>query len=197
MCKSIFALLVFAFSLSAHAQTRAPSAPGAAGRIDDPAFIASVRLVVGHPTYGTSRQRVILGRAPAAITATFVSVGGGMVSGHWELATPADGLPTATDLTPTPLLSNTVRMQQRRFRQKETFSFSLYPGERRVLAGPVITAADLPSVGRYHVLLKIDSVSSINNAVAKMPSRISPVVLEVEFPKPPVTPPPAMTDTAK
>ncbi len=197
MNKSIFTLLVFVFSLSAQAQTRAPSAPGAAGRIDDPASIASVRLVVGHPTHGTSRQRIVLGKTPAAITATFVSVGGGTVSGRWELATPADGIPTATDLTPAPLLSNTARMQQRRFRQKETFSFSLYPGERRVLAGPVITAADLPAVGRYHVLLKIDSVSSINSTVAKMPNRISPVVLEVEFPKPPVTTPPATTDSAK
>jgi hypothetical protein len=176
-------LLPLAFSLGVSSQTRAPSAPGSAGRIDDPMSITSIRLVVGHPTYGSSRQRVILGRAPAAITATFVAAGGGVVSGHWEFAMPADGMPTALDLTPTPLLSSAARMQQRRFRQKEMFTFSLSPGERYVLTGPIIKSSDMPATGRYHVLLKIDSASSMNVAVATMPSRISPIILEVEMPK--------------
>lgn len=191
---SVFLIFLIAVCM-AHGQTRAPSAPGSAGRIDDSMSIASIRLVVGHPTYGTSRQRVILGRAPAAITATFVAVGGGMVSGHWEFAMPADGLPTSVDLTPTPLLSNTARMQQRRFRQKETFTFSLSPGERYVLTGPVIKAQDLPAIGRYHVLLKIDSASSITGVTATMPSRIAPIILEVEMPKAPAATPPPVTTT--
>jgi hypothetical protein len=189
--KAHLVLLLLSLCLQAQAQTSPPSAPGSAGAMGGPMSIATIKLVVGHPTYGTSRQRVILGRAPAAITATFVAVGGGTVSGHWELAAPADGLPTATDLTPTPLLSSTARVQQRRFRQKESFTFSLAPGERYLLVGPTIRAADLPAIGRYHVLLKIDSVSSLGSAAPKMPSRIAPVILEVENPRPILAPEPA------
>lgn len=190
MSKLLTSLLLLSFTLLANAQPGPPSAPGTAGRLGGPMSIASIKLVVGHPTYGTSRQRVVLGRAPAAITATFVAVGGGMVAGHWELAVPADGIPTTLDLTPTPLLSNNARMQQRRFRQKETFGFSLSPGERYVLKGPAINANDLSTIGRYHVVLKIDSVSSINTAAATMPSRVAPIVLEVEAPRPTTMPNP-------
>lgn len=189
-------LLLLAQSLITEAQTTPPSAPGSAGRLGDAASIATIKLVVGHPTYGTSRQRVVLGRAPAAITAAFVAVSGGMVTGHWELATPADGIPTATDLTPTPLLSNSARVQQRRFRLKESFSFSLSPGERYLLTGPSIKAADLPSIGRYHVVLKIDSFSSISGAAPKMPNRVAPIVLVVENPRPPVSTPEPVKATA-
>jgi hypothetical protein len=189
--KAVLSLLMLAISLAATAQTTPPSAPGSAGRLGGAPSIATIKLVVGHPTFGTSRQRVILGRAPAAMTATFVAVTGGTVSGRWELATPADGIPTATDLTPTPLLSNAARIEQRRFRMKESFSFSLSPGERYVLVGPVIKAADLPATGRYHVVLKIDSFSSISGAAPKMPNRIAPIVLEVENPQP------AATDNSK
>jgi hypothetical protein len=112
-----------------------------------------------------------------------------VVMGHWELATPADGIPTATDLTPTPLLSSSARVQQRRFRLKESFSFSLSPGERYLLTGPSIKAADLPSVGRYHVVLKVDSFSSISGAAPKMPNRVAPIVLEVENLRPTVSTP--------
>lgn len=193
MLARLFFLLLLAFAaVQVNAQTNPPSAPGSAGRLGDQMVIASIRTVVGHPVHGGSRQRVVLGRAPAAITATFVAVGGGVVSGHWELATPADGTPTAVDLTPTPLLSQSAKMQQRRFRQKDSFSFSMYPGERRVLVGPSIKAADLPAVGRYHVLLKIDSASSINGVVAKMPNRIAPIILEAELPRPPVEAAPAV-----
>jgi hypothetical protein len=198
--KVIASLLLLSISFLAGAQTTPPSAPGSAGRLGDGASIATIKLVVGHPVYGTSRQRVVLGRDPAAITAAFVAVSGGMVSGHWELATPADGLPTATDLTPTPLLSNAARIQQRRFRLKESFSFSLSPGERYLLAGPTIKAADLAATGRYHVVLKIDSFSSISGAAPKMPSRIAPIVLEVENPRPTVktpAPPNAPADNSK
>ncbi len=185
--KTIASLLLLSISFVAGAQTSPPSAPGSAGRLGDAASIATIKLVVGHPTYGTSRQRVVLGRAPAAITAAFVAVSGGMVTGHWELATPADGIPTAIDLTPTPLLSSSARVQQRRFRLKESFSFSLSPGERYLLTGPSIKAADLPSIGRYHVVLKVDSFSSISGAAPKIPNRVAPIILEVENLRPTVS----------
>ncbi|MEY4295252.1 MAG: hypothetical protein RLY82_940 [Pseudomonadota bacterium] len=180
--KVALSLFLLCIPLMGTAQTTPPSAPGSAGRLGGGASIATIKLVVGHPTFGVSRQRVILGRAPAAITATFVAISGGTVSGRWELVTPADGIPTAIDLTPTPLLSSTARIQQRRFRFKGAFSFSLSPGERYVLAGPPINSADLPGTGRYHVVLKIDSFSSISGAAPKMPSRIAPIILEVENP---------------
>lgn len=194
--KVFASLVLLAVSLAVKAQTPPPSVPGSAGRLGDAPSIATIKLVIGHPTYGTSRQRIILGRAPAAITATFVAVAGGTVSGHWELVTPADGTPTAIDLTPTPLLSNSTRMQQRRFRLKESFSFSLYPGERYVLVGPSIKVADLPAIGRYYAVLKIDSFSSVSGAAPKMPNRIAPIVLEVENPQPlAAARPPVITPT--
>lgn len=164
------------------AQAPPPSAPGSAGRIDDPLEITSIRVVVGHPEHGLNRQRIASGRAAPAISALFITKGSGQVSGHWELATPADGAPTATDLTPTPSLSSTARFNQRRFKRLESFSFSLSPGERHIIHGPLIDAALMPQIGRYHVILRLDSVSSISNAASVLPAQIAPVILEVEHP---------------
>lgn len=162
------------------AQAPAPSAPGSSGRMDDTFEITLVRVVSGHPEFGAPRQRLALGRTPAPISATFLAKGSGQVSGHWELATPSDGAPTATDLTPTPRLTASARLSQRRFRQLGTFSFSLSPGERYVIHGPVIDAQSLSQIGRYHVVLRLDAVSSISAATPKMPAQIAPVILEVK-----------------
>ena len=170
--------------LSPFALAQAPpqSAPGSAGRIDDPLEITLIRVVSGHPDHGVQRQRLALGRTPTSISAIFVAKGSGQVNGHWELATPADGAPTATDLTPTPSLTSTARLNQRRFKRLESFSFSLSPGERHIIHGPLIDAALMSQIGRYHVILRIDSVSSISNAASVLPAQIAPVILEVENP---------------
>jgi hypothetical protein len=164
----------------ASAQAPPPSAPGSSGRIDDPLEITSIRVVVGHPEHGLNRQRIASGRSAPAISAIFVAKGFGQVSGHWELAMPADGTPTTSDLTPTPSLSATARLNQRRFKRLEAFSFSLSPGERYVIHGPAIDAQTLSQIGRYHVVLRIDSINSINTAAPVLPSQIAPVILEVE-----------------
>jgi hypothetical protein len=98
--------------------------------------------------------------------------------------TPADGSPHAADITPAPQLAPAARATQRRFRQLDTFSFSLAPGDRYVLPGPAIASKDLVTAGRYHVLLRIDSATSYNGTSARLPARIAPVVLEVDMPRP-------------
>jgi hypothetical protein len=162
------------------AQGTPPSAPGSAGRIDDPLEITSVRVLAGHPDYGLPRQRIALGRGAPAISAIFFAKGSGQVSGHWELAMPADGAPTLTDLTPTPALTATARLNQRRFKRLEAFSFSLSPGDRHVIHGPAIDAQTLSQIGRYHIVLRIDSVSSISSAASVLPAQVPAAIIEVE-----------------
>lgn len=93
---------------------------------------------------------------------------------------PADGAPTTTDLTPTPSLSATARLNQRRFKRLETFSFSLSPGDRHVIHGPAIDAQTLSQIGRYHVILRIDSISSISTGAPVLPSQVTAAIIEVE-----------------
>ncbi len=176
----LLGLAIFLQACWASAQGLPPSAPGSAGRMDDPFEITLIRVVSGHPEYGTARQRITLGRTPTPISATFIAKGSGQVSGHWELATPSDGAPNAIDLTPTPLLTASARFSQRRFLQLGTFSFSLSPGERHVMQGPVMDAQSLSQIGRYHVLLRLDSVISMNSTAPVLPAQIAPVVLEVD-----------------
>lgn len=178
---SIF--LILAVSFAADAQVKAPSVPQSAGRIDDALSITSIRVVIGHPDYGSLRQRLVMGRPTPPISATFMAKGGGLVSGHWELAVPSDGNPTSADIMATPMLTAAGRFAQRRFRQVGAFSFSLAPGDRYVLPGPEINPASMTAVGRYHVILRLDSVTSYSNGAAQMPTLISPVIFEVELPR--------------
>jgi hypothetical protein len=176
--KLVFALAFCLQHFFATAQT-APSAPGSAGRFDDALELTSVRVISGHPDFGTSRQQLTVGRAASPISAIFIAKGSGTVSGHWELATPADGAPSSVDLTPTPLLAASARFSQRRFRQLGTFSFSLSPGERHIIHSPLIEASLLNLVGRYHVILRLDTVSTLGSGTPVMPSQIAPVVIEL------------------
>ncbi|MEY4295999.1 MAG: hypothetical protein RLY82_1687 [Pseudomonadota bacterium] len=162
------------------AQGTPPSAPSSAGRIDDALEITSIRVLAGHPDYGLPRQRITLGKSAPAISAIFFAKGSGQVNGHWELAMPADGAPTTTDLTPTPSLSASARLNQRRFKRLDSFSFSLSPGERHVIHGPTIDAQTLSQIGRYHVILRIDSISSISSAAPVLPSQVAAAIIEIE-----------------
>ena len=177
--KQLLASLLIGFT-AAIACAQAPSAPGSSGRMDDAFEITFLRVVAGHPEYGTQRQRIVQGRVPSPVSATFVVKGSGQISGHWELVTPADGSPTRLDLTPTPSLNTSDRMSQRRFKQLGTFSFSMMPGERHVIHGPAIDAQNFTLLGRYYILLRLDSVTSISSTAPTLPAQVAPVIVEVE-----------------
>lgn len=179
---AVFASILAGLMLAAaaQAQTRPPSVPGGSGGLTDELDIQSVTLVTGHPDYNRTRQTVYAGRSPAPVTAVMQIHGGGVIHGHWELAIPADGVPSSTDLTPEPLLNAEGRLTRRRFKRLESFDVSVSPGERYLLEGPRLTAKDFTLLGRYFVVLRIDSANSYGGTnTTKMPRTISPVEITV------------------
>lgn len=182
ICAGFVAALML--STGALSQTRPPSVPGGAGGLTDELDIPSINLVTGHPDYNRTRQTVTLGRTPAPVTAVMQIHGGGVIHGHWELAIPADGAPSSTDLTPEPLLNAEGRLNRRRFKRLSSFDISVSPGERYLLEGPRLSSRDFTLLGRYFVVMRIDSANSYGGTnTNKLPRTIPPVEITVVSPR--------------
>jgi hypothetical protein len=97
------------------------------------------------------------GHRPPALSASISYNGTGRLKGRWEVVTPGEELPSASDLLTEATLPVEERALQRRYTQLKRFNEFLPPTGRYTLAGPDVARLPNTVEGMYLVLLRIEA----------------------------------------
>ena len=150
---------------TAHARTP-PSVPDSPGI--GPAKLEAIRLSFGIPESGPATLSVKPGETIPSFKAVFKYSGTGMVSGRWELITPADSGPDDSTILPESQMPASERDRPRMLEALDTFSVQLPPTSGTyTLTGPGLRADRLTLTGTYRIALRVEAVSSSANVTQR------------------------------
>lgn len=135
------------------------------GGAGNPLALLDVRLAFQVPGGEAPIFTLARGAAVPRLGATIFYSGSGMLRGRWEVAFPADPVPSNQDLLTEATLPLEQRGQQRRYTLVERFDRFLSPEGRLFLPGPDPGSLPVQADGSYRVLLRIEG----NDGVAGFP----------------------------
>ena len=156
LSKYLFVVFILLATADARTPPSAPDSPGIG-----PAKLEAVRLSFGTPESGPTTLSVKPGETIPALKAVFKYSGTGVLSGRWELITPADSGPDDSTILPESQMPASERDRPRMLEALNTFSVQLPPTSGSyTLAGPSLGADRLTLTGMYRIAMRVEAVSS-------------------------------------
>lgn len=154
-----------------------PSAPGAAGI--EPIKIQSIQLSFGPADVGPNVKFVKPGTALPTFHAYFRYQGTGSVRGRWELALPGEPSPDARARVPEQQMTAEARAAVQRYQLLDTFNITLPALSTHRLPAPDAKKIPRDLVGKYHIVLVLEEVTSFGKNAPQSAIGIRPLQIHL------------------